>query len=207
MNSDYDYLFKVVVAGNSGVGKTSLLNRYVEGFVPTGHFTTIGVDFKIKNVTVYIDGNPKIVKLQLWDTAGQERFQSISSSYFRGSSGIILVFALNDLNSFNKLNTWIDMAEEHNITNRIIIGNKADLTEERIVSQEVISITLKDQATYLEASAKTGENVNELFSQLATTLTQAAMLSNDKVRQEPMMELKKTEVEKRTGNRCCGSTG
>jgi small GTP-binding protein len=204
MNDPYDHLFKVIVAGCSGVGKTSILNRYVESIFPEGHFTTIGVDFKIKTITVYVNGVPKQVKLQLWDTAGQERFQAISASYFRGTHGIFLVFSLSDLKSFEKLDAWMQMAEDHKIEHRVILGNKAD-TAPHVVSEETVRARYAG-TTYLEVSAKTGQSINEVFTLLANRLTEQAILNNDKGETDKV-NLERPAPEIRTGNRCCGGTG
>ncbi len=204
-NEPYDYLFKIIVAGHSGVGKTSLLNRYVDSIFPENHFTTIGVDFKIKTISVYVNGAPKNVKLQIWDTAGQERFQAVSANYFRGTNGIILVFALNDLKSFNRIQSWMEMADAHKISHRILVGNKADVSDERVVNNDIIAAT--HRCPYVEASAKTGQAVSEIFSSLATALTESAILDNDK--QDRKLDLYEpgSPTEKRTGNKCCGGTG
>ena len=99
MNTEYDYLFKLLIIGDSGVGKSCLLLRFAEGTYTDSYISTIGVDFKIH--TVNLDG--KVVKLQIWDTAGQERFRTITSSYYRGAHGIIVVYDVTDQETFSEL--------------------------------------------------------------------------------------------------------
>ena len=131
---EYDYLFKILLIGSSGVGKSSLLSRYSEDSYEANFLPTIGVDFKIK--TIEIDG--KKVKLQIWDTAGQERFKNITSSYYRGAHGVIVAYDVTDKKSYQDIHTWMGEVEKHaspNIT-RVLVGNKSDLEEKRDVSCE-----------------------------------------------------------------------
>eukprot|EP01083_Nonionella_stella_P172877 594594_1 len=100
---EYDYLLKVVMVGDSGVGKSSLLKRFANRDFTGDYISTIGVDFEIK--TLEIDG--KTVKLQIWDTAGQERFRTITSSYYRGAHGIIIVYDITDKESFDNVRQWL----------------------------------------------------------------------------------------------------
>jgi len=130
----YDIQVKLLMIGDSGVGKTCLLLRYAnDSFSPT-FITTIGIDFKIKNVS--IDG--KRVKLQIWDTAGQERFRTITTSYFRGAQGIILVYDVTDRRSFESIRNWVSQIQQHADVhvNKILVGNKCDMLDEKVVSTE-----------------------------------------------------------------------
>ena len=128
MQTEYDYLFKILLIGASNVGKSSIMTRYVDNIFSESYISTIGVDFKIKTLEV----NNKIIKLQVWDTAGQERFRSITSSYYRGSSCIIVVFDLSDINSFiDAIEIWLDEIKKNNEktgSNSMvyIVGNKLD---------------------------------------------------------------------------------
>jgi small GTP-binding protein len=103
VHKEHDFLAKIIIIGDSGVGKTNLLTKYCNGVFQDSYVATIGVDFKLK--TVEID-NCK-VKLQIWDTAGQERFRNITQTYFKGAAGIILTYAINSKQSFRNINTWI----------------------------------------------------------------------------------------------------
>ncbi|KAJ1416552.1 small GTPase superfamily, partial [Ochromonadaceae sp. CCMP2298] len=126
----FDMQIKLLMIGDSGVGKTCLLLRYAnDSFSPT-FITTIGIDFKIKNIQ--LDG--KRIKLQIWDTAGQERFRTITTSYFRGAQGILLVYDVTDRNSFISIRNWVAQIQMHadvNV-NKILIGNKCDVQDQRV---------------------------------------------------------------------------
>ncbi|XP_022869515.1 ras-related protein RAB1BV-like isoform X4 [Olea europaea var. sylvestris] len=131
--ADYDYLIKLLLIGDSGVGKSCLLLRFSDGSFTTSFITTIGIDFKIR--TIELDG--KRIKLQIWDTAGQERFRTITTAYYRGAMGILLVYDVTDESSFNNIRNWIRNIEQHasDNVNKILVGNKADMDEsKRMVS-------------------------------------------------------------------------
>ena len=120
----YDYLVKLVIIGDTAVGKTNILLRYVNEEYKMSHVTTIGVDFKIK--TINIDGIK--IKMQIWDTAGQERFKTITETYYKGAAGVVLVYSVTDRKSFNNLENWIKQINESQPESmcKIIIGNKVD---------------------------------------------------------------------------------
>ena len=119
----------MLLIGNSGVGKSSLLVRFAEDIFTDNFMPTIGVDFKIKTVDV----DSKQIKLQIWDTAGQERFKTITSSYYKGAHGIIVVYDITDRESFSNIQTWMAEVEKHASDNisRILVGNKCDLEGQR----------------------------------------------------------------------------
>ena len=166
---DYDYLFKVLLIGNSSVGKSSLLLRFVDNqwndlFVPT-----IGVDFKIR--TMEIDN--KNVKLQIWDTAGQERFKNITASYYRGAHGIFVVYDISDTESFKNINNWLIEIEKNANKNvyKILVGNKCDLEDKRKVTLEEGQSYAKEKGVeFMEVSALKTINVKETFITLAHNL-------------------------------------
>ncbi|XP_040871128.1 ras-related protein RABD2c-like isoform X1 [Glycine max] len=140
MNPEYDYLFKLLLIGDSGVGKSCLLLRFADDSYLDSYISTIGVDFKIR--TVEQDG--KTIKLQIWDTAGQERFRTITSSYYRGAHGIIVVYDVTDQESFNNVKQWlneIDRYASENV-NKLLVGNKCDLTANKVVSYETAKVIL-----------------------------------------------------------------
>lgn len=168
MNSDYDYLFKILIIGDSGVGKSSLLMRFVDDTFTETHITTIGVDFKIKTV----DFNGKIIKMQIWDTAGQERFRTITSSYYRGAHGMLIVYDVSDSESFQNIHLWLQECERYANADivKILVGNKTD-SSRRTVSFEM-GLKLADQygMTFVETSAKNGMNVESAFMKASEQL-------------------------------------
>lgn len=170
MNPEYDYLFKLLLIGDSGVGKSRLLLRFVDDTYTESYISTIGVDFRIRTMEI----NGKTAKLQIWDTAGQERFRTITSSYYRGAHGILVVFDLTDKESFANVREWmkeVDRFACENV-NVVLVGNKSDTDPKRPrrISAEAaqeLADDLKGGISYCETSAKTGNGVVEAFEQLA----------------------------------------
>ena len=157
LNPEYDYLFKLLLIGDSGVGKSCLLLRFADDTYTESFISTIGVDFKIR--TVEIDN--KIIKLQIWDTAGQERFRTITSSYYRGAHGIIVVYDIGDKETFKNVNMWfteITRYASENV-NRILVGNKSDVEDRGVTYDEGKEISDTLGVKFLETSAKTSSNV------------------------------------------------
>ncbi|KAL6471213.1 hypothetical protein MHYP_G00198630 [Metynnis hypsauchen] len=169
MNPEYDYLFKLLLIGDSGVGKSCLLLRFADDTYTESYISTIGVDFKIR--TIEMDG--KIVKLQIWDTAGQERFRTITSSYYRGAHGIIIVYDVTDQESFNNVKQWLEEIDRYACENvsKLLVGNKSDLTSKKVVD----FTTAKEFAEplkipFLETSAKNASNVEKAFLTMASEI-------------------------------------
>lgn len=166
MNSEYDYLFKLLLIGNSGVGKSCLLLRFSDDTYSNDYISTIGVDFKIK--TIEIDG--KTVKLQIWDTAGQERFRTITSSYYRGSHGIIIVYDVTDEESFNSVKMWLQEIDRYATSSvlKLLVGNKSDLKDKRKVEYDIAKEFAElNKMPFLETSALDSTNVEEAFLTMA----------------------------------------
>lgn len=182
MNSEYDYLFKLLLIGNSGVGKSCLLLRFSDDTYSNDYISTIGVDFKIK--TVELDG--KTVKLQIWDTAGQERFRTITSSYYRGSHGIIIVYDVTDQESFNGVNMWLQEIDRYATSSvlKLLVGNKCDLADKRVVEYDVAKeFADANNMPFLETSALDSTNVEEAFLTMAREIKESMAkqkLSSDK---------------------------
>ncbi|KAK8791287.1 hypothetical protein WA171_002234, partial [Blastocystis sp. BT1] len=163
---NFDMQIKLLMIGDSGVGKTCLLMQYASNTFIKTFITTIGIDFKIKTVNVC----GKTVKLQIWDTAGQERFRTITTSYVRGSEGILLVYDVTDRNSFESISSWMEQISQHadSSVNKILIGNKCDLEAQRAVStEEGKKLAEKFGIPFAETSAQTNTNVDEAFMSLA----------------------------------------
>lgn len=170
MGEDYDYLFKCIVVGDGGVGKTALTLRFSKGFFMENYKMTIGVDFHVKTISVDGDEGPIRAKLQIWDTGGQERFSSIRPMYYRGALGALLIFDLTSISSFEHLPQWIEEVRANVETDipLLLVGNKNDLIDQRVISLEEINDFTRDfNLYYMETSAKTGDNVGDCFSVLA----------------------------------------
>jgi len=166
---DYDYLFKLVLIGDSGVGKSCLLLRFADDNFTDSYISTIGVDFRFRTITI----DKKVVKLQIWDTAGQERFRTITSAYYRGADGIIMVYDVTSQESFDHVEEWLSEVDRYANENtaKLLIGNKADLIDEKQVSDEAAQkFADKLGIAFLETSAKTAINVDAAFLTMAKEL-------------------------------------
>merc|ERR1712154_590649 len=186
MTTEYDYLFKLLLIGDSGVGKSCLLLRFADDTYTDSYISTIGVDFKIRTV----DLDTKTIKLQIWDTAGQERFRTITSSYYRGAHGIIIVYDITDKESFDNVRQWlfeIDRYASENVC-KLLVGNKSDLANKRAVEYEAAKGFADElQIPFLETSAKNATNVEQAF------LTMAAQIKN-KMQSQPAPAARKTNI-------------
>ena len=181
--SNYEYLFKIVLTGNSGVGKSSILQRYMKRTFDENYKITIGVDFLMKSLII----NNQTVKLQVWDTAGQEKYRSMVSSYYRGAHVALIIFDLTSHASFEALPTWIETFYNNGPEqkNTILIGNKKDLIEERQVTQEEAALFSEtNNMIYFETSAKEGDNIDYVFNFAAEKLLEFYKGSKDKLRRQ-----------------------
>ncbi len=168
-NQEYDMLFKVLLVGNSGVGKSSLFLRFVDEIWEDSFVPTIGVDFKIKTLLM----ENKKIKLQIWDTAGEERFRTIISSYYKGAHGILLVYDITLKESFESLNDWLNEIKKNTSKNivKVLIGNKIDLNDKRVISfDEAKEFADNNSMKYIETSAKTSTNVDQAFGLIGVEL-------------------------------------
>jgi small GTP-binding protein len=169
MDEDYEYLFKCVIIGDSGVGKSNIFTRFMKDEFSLDSKATIGVEFSAKNVTV----QDKVIKTQVWDTAGQERFRALAKSYYRGAVGCLLIYDITNYGSFQNLEKWLkevkDHAEPHLTV--LLIGNKCDLEENRAVKQEeAAEFAEKNGLGFLETSAKDNKNIDVAFTRLTTEI-------------------------------------
>lgn len=172
--STFDMQIKLLMIGDSGVGKTCLLLRYANDSFSQTFITTIGIDFKIK--TVQIDNH--VVKLQIWDTAGQERFRSMAPMYYRGAHAAIVVYDITCQTSFKDMHTWLDELE-HNMTQDLVVfvvGNKLDCEASRQVTRQdamdYVASRLANRGEYCEVSAKEDQGIDELFVNIARRLVE-----------------------------------
>ena len=171
-SEDYDYLFKIVLIGDSAVGKTNLLSRFSQNQFSIETKATLGVEFACK--TVIADN--KSIKAQVWDTAGQERYKAITSAYYRGALGALLVYDITRASSFENINKWLFELRDHASQDLIItlIGNKSDLSNLRAVStQEAKAFADKNDLCFIETSALSNENVEGAFNDLINRIYNA----------------------------------
>jgi len=160
----YDYLMKLIMIGDSCVGKSCLLIRFSEDTFTTSFISTVGIDFKVR--TIQIDD--KIIKLQVYDTAGQDRFRTITAAYYRGSHGVLLVYDVTDERSFSNIRTWIAAMPEHtSAASKLIVGNKCDLDDKRAVPMHKGQVLAQEYGfDFVETSAKTNINVDLAFTMI-----------------------------------------
>ncbi|XP_046412491.1 ras-related protein Rab-10 [Neodiprion fabricii] len=195
----YDLLFKLLLIGDSGVGKTCILFRFSDDAFTTTFLSTIGIDFKIK--TVELRG--KKIKLQIWDTAGQERFHTITTSYYRGAMGIMLIYDITNGKSFENIVKWLRYIDEHanEDVEKMILGNKCDMHEKRVVSTERgEAIGREHGIKFMETSAKSNVNIERAFIELAEAILEKTAGS------EPQEAPDRVTVDRRvekSSNRCC----
>lgn len=169
MNPDYDYLFKLLLIGDSGVGKSCLLIRFADDTFTESFISTIGVDFKIRTISV----GGKVVKLQIWDTAGQERFRTLTTAYYRSAHGIIMVYDVNEKETYLHIDQWLEEVERYACdgVNKVLVGNKCDLLGKRQVEYDVArSFAERLQISFIETSAKDRTNVDNVFYTMAEEL-------------------------------------
>jgi Ras-related protein Rab-8A len=201
-NAAYDFLIKLLLIGDSGVGKSCLLLRFSDDSFTTSFITTIGIDFKIK--TIELDG--KRIKLQIWDTAGQERFRTITTAYYRGAMGILLVYDVTDKQSFENIRNWIKNIEQHAADNvdKILIGNKCDMIKDKVVdSAQGQNLADNYQIKFFETSAKANTNVVEAFTAIAKDIKKRLM-DNPTSPPQPGIRIDNTNRSgSSSGGKCC----
>ena len=197
-------IVKLLLLGDSSVGKTSIIIKYISNKFMDTNIATLGVDYMDKTV----DYNNLKVFLQIWDTSGEEKFRSITRNFYRNADGLLVVFDLTCKESFNHVKNWINEAKEHkNDIKTILVGNKLDLEDEREVDKETaLKFAGKNNLKYLETSAKNGKNINNSFKEMI------ALILNDKTEQEIKKEFTKSDSsisinsgkdEKKIKKSCC----
>mmetsp|Transcript_9667 Transcript_9667/g.33261 ORF Transcript_9667/g.33261 Transcript_9667/m.33261 type:complete len:204 (+) Transcript_9667:147-758(+) len=199
---DYDHLFKLVLIGDTGVGKSCLLLRFADDAFTESYISTIGVDFRFR--TVKVDG--KTVKLQIWDTAGQERFRTITSSYYRGAHGIIVVFDVTDQESFMNVKQWLHEIDRYACQNvkKLLVGNKCDLASKRAVPTEQAQEFADSLGIqYLETSAKNSTNVEKAFTTMAGQIRKWMQTQPTPAAQTKVNISKGQQIDTKGGGGCC----
>lgn len=205
---EYDFLYKIVLVGDSGVGKSNLLSRWTTDEFNVESKSTIGVEFAAKNID--IDG--KIIKAQIWDTAGQERYRAITSAYYRGAAGALIVYDITDPKSFRHVDTWIDQLHFHMNTDIVIIivGNKCDLNEFRKISiEDGKKYAISKNMMYFETSAKNNNNVDKAFKELMVGIykkNKSNMVITEKdniITSSIVVQLHESDKITQKKNKCC----
>ena len=167
---NYDLIFKLILIGDSGVGKTNILSRYINNEFSFSTQSTVGVEFGSK----FIKKNDKIIKLQIWDTAGQERYKSITTAYYNGSRGAFIVYDISRRTSFENIDKWIDELKTNGSEDItiILVGNKSDLSDKREVKTEEVERKSKQyKIAFCETSALNGNNIEKAFDLLIKEIT------------------------------------
>ncbi len=211
MNDTFDYLFKLVLVGDSGVGKSNILKKYTTDKFDLESKSTIGVEFATKSVEI----SGKEIKAQIWDTAGQERYRAITSAYYRGALGIILVYDITNKSSFKNISRWFKELKDHADNNALIIlvGNKLDLNHLRVVSQiEGKEYAEKNGMLFIETSAFDATNINHAFDILLTQIydniesTKLKLSRNDynldKLDKQNFIKIKNREITNEPKKKC-----
>ena len=202
---NYDKTCQILLIGDSLVGKTCLIQRYANGIFKEDYITTVGLDYYTKQEMI----NNLNVSVKLWDTAGQERFKALTPSFFRNAKGVVIAYDVTNSESFDNLKFWIssiktNLFEKNIFIPIIIIGNKIDLEDMRDISKDVASAFAKENNfKYFETSAKTGEGVDEAFSDLVNQILANSDKNEEATieRKSVKIEEKKTEKQKKKG--CC----
>jgi len=179
---EYDYLFKVVLIGDSGVGKSNLLSRFTRNEFNLESKSTIGVEFATRSIQV--DG--KTIKAQIWDTAGQERYRAITSAYYRGAVGALLVYDIAKHLTYENVERWLNELRDHADQNIVImlVGNKSDLRHLRAVpTDEAKAFAERNNLSFIETSALDSTNVETAFQNILTEIYQ--IVSQRQVRDSP----------------------
>jgi small GTP-binding protein len=199
--TNYDNLIKIVIIGDSGVGKSNYLYRFVEGEFCPVHEATIGFDYKYK-ISI-LPNSKKKVKFQIWDTAGQEKYVSINKNLFQRVEGIILMYDISEPKSFYNLDMWMKLIRENaNELPLILIGNKIDLIQERKITKEKGEKFANDNnMKFFESSGKSGENVEDSFIFLAEQIIQKKNIED--VQSVGDYVISKDTVYKKNKKKCC----
>ena len=199
MSLDANHTFNILTIGESGVGKTCILRRFVENKFLKSHLATIGIDFRTKVIHVY----GKDIKLKIWDTAGQERYHNITSQIYKGADGIILVFDVNEEISFTKIKDWIEQIKS-NVSQEeislILLGNKCDIEERAISKEQGQEMANSLNVNYYETSALNGTGINEAFEGLTKEIMKKKKVINSDGR---TISLTSSQKAKNPKKGCC----
>ena len=199
ISDSYDQKIKIMILGETLVGKTAIITRYTKKVFAENYLTTVGIDFQNKQLNI----NGKKINVEIWDTAGQERFRNIAKTYFQSSDGFLLVYDITSKDSFNKLNDWYDQIKSNAPENSkcIIAGNKSDLEEKRQVKKEEGEKFASDNnLKFYETSAKDDKNINIVFELLSNEIVNDEKTIKRNKRSSQVLKKKNAKVEKKN---CC----
>ena len=201
-NDNFEVLVKIIIIGDSGVGKSNYLCRFAEGKFCPLYEATVGFDYKSK--VCILPNSQKKVKFQIWDTAGQEKYMSINKNLFQRVQGIILMYDITEVKSFNNLPQWIKAVNQlAKGTPLILIGNKIDLKDERTVSKELgKQFADKHNITFFESSGKSGENVEDSFLYLGEEIMKNYKIEDKKADIEYIIS-KESSFDNKKKKKCC----
>ena len=188
-------VYKVLLLGDSSVGKTCFLMKYTDKTFQDIHMATIGLDYRLKSMKLKSGKN---IKLQIWDTAGQDRFRAITKNYYKGSHGIILIYDVTNVQTFENVKQWVSQIREEASANVIIYiaGNKIDMEEERKVNKEEGEKLAEELGfPFVETSAKSGININETFEDLVERI--------DKIYGNSPQKVTRNNLYKAKDKKCC----
>ena len=194
---------KLLIIGDSAVGKTSMLLKYVDNFFPETHMATIGVEYKSKTINT----DKYKINLNIWDTAGQERFKSITRSFFNNTNGIVFVYDLTKKESFDGVKNWIKDSEPYGKFESVLCGNKLDLDNKREVKYDALKeYGLKKKMEVFETSAKNGMNLDKVFQKLIDLIlksrTEEELIKEFGVKSQNLNLGKRTNT-KKDNKMCC----
>ena len=194
-----DSVYKVLILGDSSVGKTCFLLKYTDRVFNEVYMSTIGLDYRLKTLTLK---NGKKVKLQIWDTAGQDRFRTITKNYYKGANGIILIYDITSTETYENVENWISQIKEEASPNVVIylVGNKVDMEDKRKVStEEGQKIADDNNLPFIETSAKSDININETFDNLVEKMD--SVFSN--LEKKDSVAISGNSLNKENKKKCC----
>ena len=197
LDSDFDYTIKILVVGDSTVGKTNFIRMFIENKFNQNYMTTSGIDLKTSSIEI----KNKKIRVQLWDTAGQEKYKAITKNLFLKVQAALIVYDITNEETFNNLKTWVRSIKEEcgKQIQMLIIGNKNDLNEERVVDKNIaMEYAKEEKIDYLETSSKTGDNI-----QKAITLLCEKVLENTEFTNDFSFTLDATAISQKNKSKCC----
>ena len=178
INENFDYILRLLIVGDSTVGKTNFIMRFINDKFNESYMTTSGIDLKSKDIEI----KNKNIRIQIWDTAGQEKYRAITRNLFLKVLGVLIIYDITNEKSYNNLKTWVQLIREDCGSHMqiIIVGNKCDLDSERKINQEeVLKYARKEKIEYIETSCKTGENVQKAVKTICEKILENNDLSSD----------------------------